>query len=193
MHSPWWIIASKNWQTMRSRTENKKLEKRLNLVAIAVSVVVFVMVVAMRRIRIETDINFGFLPPLHSSLNALAAVFLILAILAIRKRNVRWHHHFMISAVVLSVLFLISYVTYHLTTPETPFCKEGVIRYVYFTLLITHILLAAVILPFILFTLIRAITMQRNRHKKLARWVYPIWLYVAVSGPILYLMLRDCY
>jgi len=178
---------------MRSRSENKRLEKRLNILAIVVSVVVFLMIVIMRRFKIETGIDFGFLPPFHSSLNALASVSLIGALIAIRKRKVHWHRNFMMTAVVLSVLFLVSYVTYHLTTPETPFCKEGAIRYVYFILLITHIILAAVILPFILFTLIRAVTMQWTRHRKIARWVYPLWLYVTISGPILYLMLRDCY
>lgn len=178
---------------MRSRNENIKLAKKLNIAAIVVSVIVFLTVLMMRRIKLETGIDFSFLPPFHSSLNALASVSLIGALISIKNRNVHWHRNFMVTALILSVMFLISYVTYHLTTPETPFCKEGSIRYVYFTLLISHIILAAVILPFILFTFIRAVTFQWERHKKIARWVYPFWLYVTISGPILYLMLRDCY
>lgn len=178
---------------MRSRSENKRLEKKLNIGAIVISVIVFLMVVLMRRVKLETGIDFSFLPPLHSSLNALASVSLIGALISIKNRNAHWHRNFMVTAIVLSVLFLVSYVTYHITTPETPFCKEGNIRYVYFFLLISHIILAAVILPFILFTFIRAVTFQWDRHKRIARWVYPLWLYVTISGPILYLMLRDCY
>ncbi len=178
---------------MRTRSENKKLEKKLNAVAVAISLVVFVVVILMRRVQLDLGIDFSFLPAFHSSLNALAAVVLIGALWAIRNRNVHLHHKLMVTALIFSVLFLFSYVTYHMTTPETPFCKEGVIRYVYFFLLIAHIILAAVILPFILFTFIRAVTFQFDRHVKMARWVYPLWLFVAISGPILYLMLRDCY
>src|SRR5690606_10569910 len=86
-HFRWWITGWKNWQTMRSRSENKRLEKRLNILAIVVSVVVFLMIVIMRRFKIETGIDFGFLPPFHSSLNALASVSLIGALIAIRKRK----------------------------------------------------------------------------------------------------------
>jgi len=178
---------------MRTRSENKSLEKKLNVVAIIVSVIVFLMVLMMRRVKLDVGMNLDFLPAFHASLNGLASVALILALIAIKKKHVHWHRNFMVSAIILSVLFLISYVAYHFTTPETPFCKEGNIRYIYFFLLITHIVLAAVILPFILFTFIRAITFQFDRHKKLARWVFPLWLYVTITGPILYLMLRDCY
>ncbi|MCL4157717.1 UNVERIFIED_CONTAM: hypothetical protein GTU68_034633 [Idotea baltica] len=103
------------------------------------------------------------------------------------------HRKLMTTAMLLSALFLLSYVVYHFTTPETKFCGEGAIRMVYFFFLITHIILAAAILPFILFTYIRAYTNQFEKHVKLARWVFPLWLYVAVTGPILFLMLSPCY
>ena len=178
---------------MRSEIENKSLEKKLNIGAIVISIIVFLMVLMMRRVKIETGLDFSFLPPFHASLNALASVALILGLAAIKNGNAHRHRFFMVTAIILSVLFLISYVVYHFTMPETSFCKEGIVRYVYFFLLITHIILAAVILPFILFTFIRAFTFQFDRHKKLARWVFPLWLYVTISGPILYLMLRNCY
>jgi putative membrane protein len=92
-----------------------------------------------------------------------------------------------------SALFLLSYVLYHFTTPETRFGGEGVIRYIYFFILITHIILAALTLPFILLTFNRAYTDQFDRHRKMARWVFPLWLYVAVTGPICYLMLKPYY
>ncbi len=178
---------------MQSRTKNKSLERKLNIGAIAVSIVVFLLVLMMRRIKLDVNIDFGFLPAVHATLNGLASVCLIFAFLAIKKKNVHRHRFFMVTALILSILFLISYVVYHFTMPETSFCKEGTIRYIYFFLLITHIILAAVILPFILFTFIRAVTFQFDRHKRLARWVLPLWFYVTITGPVLYLLLRDCY
>lgn len=174
-------------------SKNKSLEKKLNIGAIAVSVVVFILVLMMRRVKLDVDIDFGFLPTFHATLNGLASVSLVFGFIAIKNKNLHRHRFFMVTALILSVLFLISYVVYHFTMPETTFCKEGSIRYIYFFLLITHIILAAVILPFILFTFIRAVTSQFDRHKKLARWVFPLWFYVTVTGPVLYLMLRDCY
>ena len=96
-------------------------------------------------------------------------------------------------AILGSALFLILYVLYHFTSTETSYCGEGNWRYVYFFILITHIVLAAVILPFILFTYIRAYIGDFSRHKKLAKRVWPLWVYVSMTGPIVYLMLRPCY
>ena len=173
--------------------ENLVLAKRLNRLAIAVSVVVLLLVGLMRRVRIETSIDFSFLPPFYSALNALTAVVLLLALYHIKQKNVEAHRKSMYWAIGLSVLFLLCYVVYHFTTPETKYCGEGGIRTIYFFLLISHIILAALILPFILFTFIRAYTNQIDKHRKMAKWVYPLWLYVALTGPIIYLMLRPCY
>ena len=172
---------------------NKSLEKKLNTLSWIVSIVVFLVVVMMRRIKIDTDIDFTFLPPLYSALNGITAVLLIIALMYIKKGMAQQHRKVMTAALITSMLFLVCYVIYHITTPETTYCQEGAIRYVYFTLLISHIVLAAVILPFILFTYIRAFTNQFERHKAIARWVFPLWLYVAASGPVIYLMLRPCY
>ena len=147
----------------------------------------------MRQIKIETSIDFTFLPPFYSTLNALTAIVLIIAFYFIKQKNVEAHRKSMYVAIALSVLFLLCYVLYHITTPETKYCGEGSIRIVYFILLISHIVLAAVILPFILFTFIRAYTGQISKHRSMATWVYPLWLYVAVTGPIIYIMLRPCY
>jgi putative membrane protein len=169
------------------------LEKRLNVVAYVVSAVVLLLVVLMRRVKIQTDIDFSFLPPVHASLNALCAVILLFAFYFIKNKQVENHRRAIYAAMVSSALFLISYVLYHFTTPETRYGGEGVMRTVYFFILITHVVLAAVILPFILLTFTRAYTNQFERHKKMARWVFPLWLYVAVSGPVCYLMLRPYY
>lgn len=173
--------------------ENTALAKKLNKFAYVISVLVLLLVVMMRRIKIETDIDFGFLPAFHSSLNALTAVLLVIALIFVKQKKIKAHRNVMFAALISSTLFLLSYVIYHFTTPETLYCGEGSIRILYFILLITHVLLAAVIFPFILFTLIRGYTQQVEKHKKMARWVFPIWLYVAITGPVLFLMLRPCY
>ena len=172
---------------------NIALEKKLNTLAYVVSVVVLLLVGLMRRVKIETDIDFSFLPPVHASLNALTAVILVVAFIHIKNGRVEQHRKAIYAAIVTSALFLLSYVLYHFTTPETRFGGEGTIRYIYFFILVTHIVLAAVTLPFILLTFNRAYTDQFDRHKKMARWVFPLWLYVAVTGPVCYLMLKPYY
>lgn len=178
---------------MSTTQANIQLEKRLNIVAWIVSAAVLLLVGLMRRYKFETDIDFGFLPPIHASLNALTAVILLFALYFIKNREVEKHRRAIYAAMTCSALFLISYVLYHFTTPEAKYGGEGTIRAVYFFFLITHVILAGLILPFILFTFTRAYTGQFERHKKMARWVFPLWLYVALTGPICYLMLRPYY
>ena len=173
--------------------QNLPLAKKLNKGATLISIVVVLLVVMMRKIKLDLGIDFTFLPPFYSSLNALVALVLLLALNAIKKKDVATHRRYMTVALGLSALFLLCYVLYHITTPETNYCKEGNIRYLYFFLLITHIILAALLLPFILFTYIRAYTGQIMLHRKMARLVFPLWLYVAVTGPVIYFMLRPCY
>ena len=173
--------------------QNLPLAKKLNTAAWIVSVVVVLLVVLMRRIKLDLGIDFTFLPPVYSILNGITAVVLCIALYQVKQKNIVAHKRFMNLAVICSTLFLLCYVLYHITTPETKYGGEGTIRYVYFFLLITHIILAAVILPFILFTYIRAYTNQIAAHKKMAKWVFPLWLYVAATGPILYLMLMPYY
>lgn len=172
---------------------NIELEKRLNKLAYAVSVVVLLLVGLMRRYKFDLGVDFSFLPPIHASLNALCAVILLFAFYFIKNKQVENHRRAIYAAMACSALFLISYVLYHFTTPETTYKGQGVVRTVYFFFLITHVVLAGVILPFILLTFTRAYTNQFERHRKMARWVFPLWLYVAVTGPICYLMLRPYY
>lgn len=172
---------------------NLQLAKKLNTAATIISVIVVALVVAMRRIHFDTGIDFSFLPPLHATLNALAAVALIFSFYFVKNKNIEAHRKANFVALGLSVLFLLSYVVYHTTTEATKFGGEGNIRYVYFFFLITHVILAAISLPFILFTFIRGYTGQVEKHRKMAKWVFPIWLYVAVTGPICYLMLMPYY
>ncbi len=168
-------------------------EKRLNFLAYIISTVVLGVVMGMRYIKLDLGINFSFLPPFHASVNAITAVVLIIALYFIKNRNVHAHKKMVYLAMVLSAIFLVSYVLYHITTPETKFGGTGMVRSIYFFFLGTHILLAAIILPFVLVTFNRAYTGSYDRHKKLARWVFPFWLYVAITGPICYLMLKPYY
>lgn len=170
-----------------------RLEKRLNLLAYIVSAAVLFLVVLMRRVKLDLGVDFSFLPAFHASLNALTAVILLIALWFIKRKDVQAHRRAIYAAMVCSALFLLSYVLYHFTTPETRYGGEGVLRFVYFFFLITHVVLAAAVLPFILLTFNRAYTGQFERHKKMARWVFPLWLYVAITGPICYLMLRPYY
>ncbi len=170
-----------------------RVEKRLNLLAYIVSAAVLFLVVLMRQVKLDVGVDFSFLPPFHATLNAVTALILMAAFWFIKQKNVQAHRRAIYAAMVCSALFLLSYVLYHFTTPETRYGGEGVLRYIYFFFLITHVVLAAAILPFILLTFNRAYTGQFERHKKMARWVFPLWLYVAITGPICYLMLRPYY
>lgn len=171
---------------------NLPLAKKLNRIAIVFSIIVVLIVASLRRFHIETQVDFRFLAPFHSSLNAITALGLLIGYYFIRVKNILWHNRVMIFNMCLSGLFLLSYVVYHLTTPETKYCHEGPIRSFYFFILITHVILATFILPLVLFTFIRAYTGQIVLHRKLARWAFPIWLYIAITGPLAYLLLRSC-
>lgn len=165
----------------------------LNKIAWVVTILVLFLVGLMRRTKIDLGVDFSFLPPVHATLNAICAVTLIIAFWHIKNGRIELHRKFIYASLALSALFLVSYVLYHFTTPETTYCKEGAIRTVYYFLLITHIVAAGFIFPFILFTFIRAYTGQYERHRKMARYVFPVWLFVAISGPVCYLMLQPCY
>lgn len=172
---------------------NVELGKKLNKVAIGLSVVILVLVMAMRRVKIDLGMDLTFLTGVNALLNTFTSLFLIGALWMVIRKNFDAHMKFMTAALVSSVLFLLCYVLYHFTTVETSFCKEGTIKTIYYIILISHIVLAGVSLPFILFTYIKAYTKQFDKHKKLARKVYPVWLYVSITGPVVYLLLKPCY
>ncbi len=183
--------------------------KKLNRVAWVVTVVVLALIGMMRRVKIDLPegMDLSFLPPFHSTMNALCAVALIAALVFIKKKDMKNHQRAINVAMLFSVLFLLSYVAYHFTSPEVIYgdvngdgllddaesVAVGNMRIVYLVLLISHIITAGIILPFILFTYIRAYTGQYERHRKMAKFVFPLWLFVAVSGPICYLMLKPYY
>ena len=188
---------------------NLSIARRLNTFAWIFTAIVLLLVGAMRRVKIPLPEGWdvSFLPPFHAGVNALTALVLLLALYFIKQKNVVAHRRAIYVAMSLSVLFLLSYVAYHFTTPETIYgdvdgngrlddgelAAVGSARTAYLVLLLSHIVLAAVSLPLILFTFIRGFTDQVERHRRMARWVFPLWLYVAVTGPVCYWMLRPFY
>ena len=134
-------------------------------------------------------IPVSYLPSINAVLNSLSALLLLVGYLFIRRGKVWAHRLFMLSALTASTLFLISYLTYHFQVGSVPFQGQGWIRWIYFTILISHTILAAVIVPLVLLTLFRALKGNFERHKRIARWTLPLWLYVSVTGVVVYWML----
>ena len=173
----------------------KKNDKLANWLIGIVSIVVFVVVVLLG--RIEWKVDLGFDPHVFARVNAvvnsLVAVLLLAGLIAIKQRKYVLHKQLMFAAMILSIAFLVSYICHHLFAGDTKFGGEGAIRYFYFIILISHIFLAAIILPFILFTAYRALVSEFPRHKKLAKITWPIWFYVAVTGVVVYFMISPYY
>lgn len=172
---------------------NALSEKAYNRLIWLLSVVIPIVVAILFTVRIPGVERMGFLPPIYASINALTAIILVAALMAVKKRKFVLHEKLMKSAITLSVLFLIMYVTYHMTSDSTSYEGEGNIRYVYYFILISHILLSVIIIPLVLFTYVKAISKKFEQHKKLARITFPIWLYVAVTGVIVYFMISPYY
>ncbi|PXY39444.1 DUF420 domain-containing protein [Flavobacterium cheongpyeongense] len=177
--------------------EDHSLEKKYNKFIIAVSIVIPVVVAILFGVKLK-DFGynvepFSFLPPIYATINGITAVVLILAVIAIKKGNQKLHERLMTTAIVLSVAFLVMYVAYHMTADSTKFGGEGIIKYVYFFILITHILLSIAIIPLVLITYVRALAQRFDRHSKIARITFPLWLYVAVTGVVVYLMISPYY
>ena len=184
-----------SYEEQLSQPVKTKLAKTLERIAWAISIIVLGVVGMMRQIRFELPdgVNLDFLPPVHAGLNSVVAVLLVVAIAAIKSRNVSLHKQAILGAMICSVIFLVCYVCYHITHEETSFGGEGIVKTIYYFLLFTHIVCAAVSFPFILFTWIYGYTNQFARHRKFAKWVFPVWLYVAITGPVCYMMLRPYY
>lgn len=155
---------------------------------IAVSIVIPLAVAALFGIKVP-GYDFSFLPPIYATINGITAVLLIVAVRAIKRGNRALHERIMKICIGLSVCFLVMYVAYHMTSESTPFGGTGIIRYVYFFILVTHIVLSVIIIPMVLFSYVRAISGDFERHKKLSKVTFPLWLYVAITGVVVYLMI----
>ena len=158
-----------------------------------ISIVIPVVVAILFTVRIPNVASLSFLPPIYATVNGITTVILLLALKAIKSKNINLHQNLMKTAIALSLAFLLMYVAYHMTSDSTSYGGEGFIRYVYFFILISHIILSIGIIPMVLFTYVRAFTRQFEDHKKIARYTFPIWLYVAVTGVIVYFMISPYY
>ncbi|MEK6451587.1 MULTISPECIES: DUF420 domain-containing protein [Myroides] len=171
----------------------QKFSKWIWVLSVAIPVVVAILF-GVNLQKLGYDVKpLTFLPPIYATINGITAVLLVLAVRAIKKGNMKLHELLIKICMGCSLAFLAMYVAYHMTSIETSYGGEGIIRYVYFFILITHIMLSIIIIPFVLFTFVRGISGSYQRHKKLARITYPMWLYVAVTGVIVYLMISPYY
>ncbi len=176
---------------------NSLPEKKYNKFITAVSILIPVAVAFLLTVRLK---DFGinvqplpFLPAIYATINGITGVVLVAAVVAIKNRNKVLHQKLMTFAIVLSVLFLLLYIAYHLTTEATKFGGVGTVRYIYFFLLISHILLSIITIPMVLISYVRALSERFDEHKKIAKITFPIWLYVTISGVLVYLMISPYY
>lgn len=168
-------------------------ETRLNRLINVLSILIPLVVAALFGIKIPGVEPLTFLPPIYAGINGLTAILLLAAVWAIKNQKRDLHQNLMTTCVILSGLFLLMYVAYHMTSESTPYGGEGILRPVYFFILISHILLSIVIIPLVLKTYLRAYLGKFEKHRKLARITFPIWFYVAVTGVIIYLMISPYY
>ena len=171
---------------------NEKVKKYTPWVWI-LSITIPLVVAILFLIKIPNVKPLTFLPPVYAFINGITAVFLSIAYIAIKRKKIILHERLMKISIGLSVIFLVMYVAYHMTSDPTPYGGEGIVRSVYYFILISHVLLSIGIIPLVLVTYVRAISKLFADHKKIARYTFPIWMYIAVTGVIVYLMISPYY
>jgi len=172
-------------------------EKKYKKIITALSIIIPLAVAALFGVNLK-DLGFNveplsFLPPIYATTNALTAVLLVAAVIAVKNGNKKLHEQLNTIAIACSLAFLLMYIAYHMTSNSTTFGGEGAIKYIYYFILITHIILSVIVIPFVLLTYMRAKLGNFAQHKKIARITFPIWLYVAITGVIVYLMISPYY
>ncbi|TCI84943.1 DUF420 domain-containing protein [Tenacibaculum sp. M341] len=172
-----------------SLAQEKKYKKFITIV----SIIIPIAVAALFGIKLSNVEPLSFLPPIYATINGITAVLLVFSVIAIKRGNRKLHEQLNVTAIVCSVLFLLMYIAYHMTSTSTKFGGEGLISIIYYFILITHILLSIIVIPFVLFTFMRAKLGQFDKHRKIAKITFPLWLYVAVTGVIVYLMISPYY
>ena len=170
-------------------TSSKKYNKWIVILSVAIPLLVAVLFT----VKIPNATPLTFLPPIYASINAITAFLLIIAVISIKNGNKKRHELLMKTAIGCSVAFLAMYVAYHMTSDSTKFGGEGSVKYIYYFILLTHIVLSIIVIPFVLITYVRAISNDFERHKKIAKITFPLWLYVAVTGVIVYIMISPYY
>lgn len=168
-------------------------EKKFTPWIIVLSIVIPIAVALLFTIRIPDVEPLSFLPPIYATTNGITAVILLISLWAIKNKNRTLHQRLNNVALILSVAFLVMYVAYHMTSDPTKYEGEGFIKYIYYFILFSHILLSVTVIPFVLITYVRALTGNFERHRKIAKITFPIWLYVAVTGVIVYVMISPYY
>lgn len=183
--------------TTNNLQENNSVEKKYNFWIVFLSILIPVAVAILLTIRLK---DFGiqtepmrFLPPIYATINGITGIILIIAVIAIKNKKRKLHESLMKFAIALSVLFLLLYITYHLTTEATKYGGEGISRTIYFILLVSHIGLSIITIPMVLISYVRALAEKFDKHKQLTRYTFPIWLYVTITGVIVYIMISPYY
>lgn len=173
----------------------KKNDKQARLLIITVSFVVFAAVLLLHKIKLDIDLGFDvhLFALANAVINSVVSILLVTALIAVKKKNYESHKKMMMAAIVLSVLFLVSYICHHLFAGDTTFGGSSTMKGIYYFILLTHIPLAAIILPFILFTAYRSLIGEYAHHKKLAKYTWPLWLYVSITGVLVYLFIYPYY
>jgi putative membrane protein len=176
---------------------NLAQERKYRKIITALSIVIPIAVAALFLVNLR-DLGFNvepltFLPPIYASINGLTAIVLIAAVIAIKKGNKKLHEQLNTFAIICSLAFLLMYIVYHMTSDSTKFGGEGGIKFVYYFILITHVILSIVVIPFVLTTYMRAKLGNFPQHKKIAKITFPLWLYVAITGVVVYLMISPYY
>lgn len=166
--------------------------RRLDLFAWIITIIIWLLVGAMRRYKFDIPFDSSFLAGLNALFNTGVSIALLFAYYFIKRLKIQQHRNSIYVAMILSFGFLLSYVLYHFTNEEIAYCREGIERSVYYFVLFSHIILAGLSLPFILMTFVRGFAGDYVRHRKMSVWVYPVWLYVAITGPVVYLLLLPC-
>ncbi len=172
-----------------------KNDRKAQIIIGTVSVIVFVAVIVLGKLTLAVDLPFNprVFATINAYINTTVAILLLAALLAVKQKKYTLHRNIMLVAIVLSVLFLLTYIAHHLFTEPTQYGGTGIGKTIYYLILFTHIPLAGVVLPLILFSAYRALIGEYNQHKKLTRITYPLWLYVAVTGVVVYYMIKDYY
>lgn len=172
----------------------KKINYRPTIIIVSTILILAIGLLAGMPGKDDFDLfDITILPLLNAIFNSFTFLFLVIAFIAIVKRNITLHRRFIYAALVTTSLFLVSYVTFHFLSSSTSFGGEGFIKYIYYFILITHILLAAIIVPFVLTSVTRAWNREYERHKKIARWTMPLWLYVSLTGVLVYILISPYY
>jgi len=176
---------------------NHSIENKFNKLIIVLSVAIPLVVAVLFGVKLKDyGINvepLSFLPPTYATINGCTAILLVVGVWAIKNGKRRLHEILMQTAIACSVVFLVMYVAYHMTSDSTPFGGEGTIRYVYFFILISHIVFSIAVIPLVLITYVKALAERFGKHKKIAKITFPIWLYVAVTGVVVYFMIAPYY